>query len=130
MAGLKGEEAFMDYTYIHFSCLSDTRKAAWDGELCDLFDVPMEKLPRIVKPWEIIGQLTPEAAEGCGLLAGTPIAAGCGDQAAGMLGAAMVEPGLVFDVAGTASVFAICVDESRLGLRCGWNGLRLCHMRR
>lgn len=111
MAGLKGEEAFMDYTYVHFSCLSDTRKAAWDGELCDLFEVPMEKLPRIVKPWEIIGQLTPEAAEGCGLLAGTPIAAGCGDQAAGMLGAAMVEPGLVFDVAGTASVFAICVDE-------------------
>jgi xylulokinase len=28
-----------------------------------------------------------------------------------MLGAAMVEPGLVFDVAGTASVFAICVDR-------------------
>jgi xylulokinase len=42
---------------------------------------------------------------------GTPIAAGCGDQAAGMLGAAMVEPGTAFDVAGTASVFAICVDR-------------------
>jgi len=28
-----------------------------------------------------------------------------------MLGAAMVNPGLVFDVAGTASVFAVCVDH-------------------
>ena len=111
MAGLKGDEAFIDYTYIHFSCFSDTARAAWDPELCELFEAPMEKLPRIVEPWEIIGQVTPEAARDCGLLSGTPIAAGCGDQAAGMLGAAMVEPGLVFDVAGTASVFAICVDR-------------------
>ncbi len=111
MAGLKGDEAFIDYTYIHFSCLSDTKGVKWSEELCRLFDVPMGKLPRIVKPWEIAGKLTASAARECGLLEGTPIAAGCGDQAAGMLGAAMVEPGLVFDVAGTASVFAICVDR-------------------
>jgi len=111
MAGLKGDEAFIDYTYIHFSCLSETAKAAWSPELCELFEVPMEKLPRIVEPWEIIGKVTPEAARDCGLLSGTPIAAGCGDQAAGMLGAAMVEPGLVLDVAGTASVFAVCLDR-------------------
>ncbi|MDH7485081.1 MAG: FGGY family carbohydrate kinase [Anaerolineae bacterium] len=111
MAGLKGEEAFMDYTYIHFSCLSDTVRAAWDEELCGEFGIPPEKLARIVRPWEIIGKVTPQAARDCGLVAGTPIAAGAGDQAAGMLGAAMVEPGLVFDVAGTASVFAICVDR-------------------
>ncbi len=111
MAGLTGPDAFMDYTYIHFSCLSDTQKAEWSDELCGLFGVPQAKLPRIVRPWEIIGHLTPAAAAATGLLAGTPIAAGCGDQAAGMLGAAMVEPGLVFDVAGTASVLAICTDR-------------------
>ncbi len=111
MAGLKGEEAFIDYTYIHFSCFSDTQKVRWDEELCGLFEVPMKVLPRIVKPWEIVGKITPQAARDCGLLAGTPIAAGCGDQAAGMLGAAMVEAGMVFDVAGTASVFSICVDK-------------------
>jgi xylulokinase len=111
MAGLKGDDAFIDYTYLHFSCLSDTAHATWDEELCREFGIPMEKLPRIVAPWEVIGQLTPTAARACGLKAGTPIAAGAGDQAAGMLGAAMIEPGLVFDVAGTASVFAICVDR-------------------
>jgi xylulokinase len=111
MAGLRGDNAFIDYTYIHFSCLSDTRAATWSSELCDLFGVPVEKLPRIVNPWEIVGRITREAARESGLFEGTPIAAGCGDQAAGMLGAAMVEPGLVFDVAGTASVFAICTTE-------------------
>jgi xylulokinase len=111
MAGLGGADAFMDYTYLHFSCLADTQAATWSDELCGIFGVPMGKLPRIVRPWDIIGHVTPEAAALTGLLAGTPIAAGCGDQAAGMLGAAMVEPGLVFDVAGTASVLAICADR-------------------
>ena len=111
MAGLQGGDAFIDYTYIHFSCLADVKQAKWSEELCQLLDVPMDKLPRIVKPWEVIGRLTAEAAEACGLLAGTPIAAGCGDQAAGMLGAAMVEAGMVFDVAGTASVFSICLEQ-------------------
>ena len=111
MAGLRGGDAFMDYTYIHFTCLSDVQSATWSEELCALFEVPAQKLPRIVQPWEIIGRVTATAARQSGLLQGTPIAAGCGDQAAGMLGAAMVEPGLVFDVAGTASVLAICLPE-------------------
>jgi xylulokinase len=111
MAGLKGDEAFVDYTHLNFSSFSDTAAAVWNPDLVGMFEVPQEKLPRIVEPWEIIGKLTPSAARDCGLVAGTPIAAGCGDQAAGMLGAAMVEPGTVFDVAGTASVFAICTDR-------------------
>jgi xylulokinase len=111
MAGLSGGEAFLDTTYLHFSCLSDAQEATWSEELCGLFGIPVEKLPWIVQPWDIVGRVTPEAARQTGLLAGTPIAAGCGDQAAGMLGAGMVEPGWIFDVAGTASVLAICTDR-------------------
>lgn len=111
MAGLKGDRAFIDKTYLHFSCFSDTAGAAWSAELLDLFQVSRDKLPRIVDPWDLIGEVSERAASETGLKAGTPIAAGCGDQAAGMLGAAMVRPGLVFDVAGTASVFAVCVDK-------------------
>ena len=42
---------------------------------------------------------------------GTPIAAGCGDTAAGALGAGIVRPGMLFDVAGTAAVLAGCTDR-------------------
>ena len=111
MAGLRGDQAFIDRTYLHFSCFSDTPAGKWSDELLTAFEVDPDKLPRIVNPWAIIGHVTGEAAAACGLIAGTPIAAGCGDQTAGMLGAAMVSPGLVFDVAGTASVFAVCVDR-------------------
>lgn len=111
MAGLQGEQAFIDRTYLHFSCFSDTPAGKWSQELLALFGVDQNKLPRIVDPWEVIGHVSEEAAAATGLKAGTPIAAGCGDQTAGMLGAAMVSPGLVFDVAGTASVFAVCLDR-------------------
>jgi xylulokinase len=111
MAGLQGEQAFIDRTYIHFSCFSDTKASEWSDELIDMYNMDKAKLPRIVNPWDVIGGLTNLAADQTGLKSGTPIVAGCGDQAANMLGAAMVNPGLVFDVAGTASVFAVCLDS-------------------
>ncbi len=113
MAGLRGSEAFIDYTYLHFSGLYDSKTVEWSKELCDQLDVSMDKLPEIVAPWKVIGSLTEEVAEECGLAASIKIVAGAGDQAAGFLGAGLVEPGLVVDVAGTAAVFACCVDEFR-----------------
>jgi xylulokinase len=113
MANLRGEEAFIDHSYLHFTCLSDTAQSEWSQELCEQFDVPLDKLPRIVKPWEVVGKVGREAAEACGLLEGTPIAAGAGDTVAGMLGAGLVEPGMALDVAGTAAVFAVCLEAFR-----------------
>jgi xylulokinase len=39
------------------------------------------------------------------------VAAGCGDTAAGALGAGVVTPGTLLDTAGTASVLACCTDR-------------------
>ncbi len=111
MAGLKGKDAFIDYTYIHFSGFSHTEKMSWSEELCDVFKVPSSKLARIVRPWDIVGKLTSKAARDCSLISGIPIAAGAGDQAAGFLGAGIVDIGRVVDVAGTASCFTSCVDK-------------------
>lgn len=110
MAGLKAEDAFIDYTFIHFSGFSDAQNGTWSQELCDLCDLKVDKLPQIVEPWHIVGEVTDRAARDFGLAAGTPIAAGCGDTAANALGAGIVKAGMVFDVAGTASVLAGCTD--------------------
>lgn len=111
LAGLDPNQAFIDYTYIHFSGFSDARKGTWSEELCDQFGLDIEKLPRIVKPWDVIGEVNPQGAKDFGLAPGTIIAAGAGDTAANALGAGIVEPGLLFDVAGTASVLAGCTDS-------------------
>ncbi len=111
LGNLQVKDVFIDYTYIHFSNLCDIEKNTWDEDLCRLFGIPTEKLPRIVRPWDVVGRISKEASESTGLLEGTPIVAGCGDQAAAMLGAGVVDPFVLFDSAGTASVLAITVDE-------------------
>ena len=111
MAGLPADQAFIDYTFLHFSALSDARAGTWSAELCGILGVDPVKLPRIVSPWQIIGEVTPQTAKDFGLAPGTPIAAGSGDTAAGALGAGVVQPGMLLDTAGTASVFAGCTDK-------------------
>jgi xylulokinase len=113
LAGLRAHEAYIDRTHLHFSNLADTVACTWSDELLDLFDVDTRVLPRIVDPLDVVGEVTPEAAERTGIPAGVPVAAGAGDQSAASLGAGVVTPGQVFDSAGTASLFAVCLDGFR-----------------
>ncbi|MEM1907692.1 MAG: FGGY family carbohydrate kinase [Thermosphaera sp.] len=111
LAGLTSSQAFIDWTYLHYTGLADIKKLEWDDELCEIFSIPKEKLPRIIKPTEIVGRLSPQAARQCGLPSGLPIVSGAGDTTASYLGAGVVRPGVLFDVAGTASVLASCVES-------------------
>ncbi len=111
IAGLEAGEAFIDRTYIHFSGFSEGQKFTWSRELCDQFGLDMDKLPRIIEPYDIVGEVTQKSATEFGLAPGTLIAAGAGDTAANALGAGIVKPGMLFDVAGTAAVLAGCTDK-------------------
>lgn len=111
MAGLNSDQAFIDYTYIHFSGFADTEHKKWSEDLCSRFDLDISKLPRIVEPWEVVGEVSESSAKEFGLAEGTVIAAGAGDTAANALGAGIVEPGMIFDVAGTAAILASCTDK-------------------
>jgi xylulokinase len=113
LCGLDATDAFVDRTYLHFTGLADARAGAWSDELADAVGVPVERLPRIVEPTELVGELSPQLAGDCGLRAGVPVAAGLGDTAAGVLGAGVVKPGQLLDTAGTAAVFAISTAEHR-----------------
>lgn len=111
LVGLCSDEAYIDYTNIHFSGFADTLNMCWSKELLSMFDVEASKMPKIVEPWKVIGSLSLAESLKMGLKSGIPIVAGCGDQAATSLGAGVVRSGIAFDVAGTASVFSICVDS-------------------
>lgn len=111
IANLAADQAYIDHTYIHFSGFSDAQKAIWSDELCDRFGLDKNKLPKIIDPCDIIGEVTEKSAKEFGLVPGTLIAAGAGDTAANALGAGIVNPGMLFDVAGTAAVLAGCTDR-------------------
>jgi xylulokinase len=111
LAGLAAGDAFMDHSYLHFTGVADARAGTWSGELADAVGVPLDKLPRVVDPATRVGELAPGPARDSGLVEGTPVAAGLGDTAAGVLGAGVVAPGQVLDVAGTAAVLSASGSE-------------------
>ncbi len=111
LTGLKAEQAYIDYTHLHFSGFGDILNQRWSDDLLELFSVQKDKLPDIVEPWKVVGSLTADAASKSGLISGIPVVAGCGDQAATSLGAGVTSSGTIFDVSGTASVFSCCVDK-------------------
>jgi xylulokinase len=113
LAGLDAGDAFVDRSYLHFTGLADAQRGQWSERLAQAVGVPIAKLPRIVEPATVIGSLSADAAGDCGLRRGTPIAAGLGDTAAGVLGAGVVRPGQLLDVAGTAAVLALSTEEHR-----------------
>jgi xylulokinase len=42
LAGLKSDQAFMDYTFIHFLGFSDSKALKWSDELCQRFGVDQD----------------------------------------------------------------------------------------
>ncbi|MCR6546053.1 FGGY-family carbohydrate kinase [Dehalobacterium formicoaceticum] len=111
LAGLKAKDMFIDWSTISgwligFNAVEKT----WSRKQMDMFGIPMEILPRIVKPWDIVGNLSKEAAEFTGLPQGVPIVAGAGDTMQSFLGCGIVSPGMAADVAGTAAMFGVMVD--------------------
>ena len=109
LAGLRARDAYIDFTQLHFAGFGDIQKLEWSRAMTGEYGVCPDKLPRIASPWETVGTLARGQAELCGLAAGIPVVAGCGDQPATSLGAGVLDPGDAFDVAGTASLFACCV---------------------
>jgi xylulokinase len=113
LCGQPAGEAHIDWTHLHFTGLADAARGTWSAELADAAGIDLGVLPRITAPGDQIGVLAPAAARACGLRAGTPVAAGLGDTAAGALGAGVAEPGQLLDTAGTASVLGVSAGQFR-----------------
>lgn len=113
LAGLSAEDAFLDWATMSGWLIGyDATKHDWSKRQIEALGIPFGILPRIVKPWEIIGYLCREEAQKMGLPEGIPIAAGAGDTMQSALASGLLEPGLATDVAGTASIFAVAVPKA------------------
>ncbi|MGE5588066.1 MAG: xylulokinase [Clostridia bacterium] len=111
LCGLTAKDAFMDFTHLHFTSLACLGEGVWSSRLCAALGIKEDKLPEIVKPWDMVGRLGKGAANECGLAEGTPVTAGIGDTAASVLGAGVVQSGMVLDMAGTACSLLTCTED-------------------
>ena len=71
-------------------------------ELLRELDLPLDLLAARLPPSAVMGQVSPAAAEACGLAAGTPVVTGWNDLNCGLLGTGVVRPGMGFDIGGTS----------------------------
>lgn len=111
MAGLTAEDAFIDQGAMSGWGLGyDVIRKRWSEEQLGILGIDPSAMPRIVKPWDVIGGLTSEMAEATGLRAGTPICGGAGDTMQSMLGVGVFSPGMAVDVAGTCAMFCVSTD--------------------
>ena len=67
--------------------LFDMTANDWSAELVEGIGLKMGQFPQTFPPGAVIGEVTPQAAQACGLNAGTLVAAGLGDGQAAGLGA-------------------------------------------
>jgi xylulokinase len=120
---LTGEFA-MDKADGSGTVLFDLRARAWSGEVLAALDIPGGWMPPTFEGPEFTGKVSAEAAASSGLKAGTPVAAGGGDQAAQAVGVGAVKPGVVALTVGTSGVVfattpaALIEPEGRLHAFC------------
>jgi xylulokinase len=84
--------------------LFDMREHRWAEELIRAVGLRLEQLPEAYPPGSILGEVSQEAADACGLPAGLPVVASVGDGQAAALGANITQPGQAYLNLGTAIV--------------------------
>ncbi|HET9219526.1 MAG TPA: xylulokinase [Terriglobia bacterium] len=86
------------------SALFDVVRRRWSSELVDRLHLDARILPHVLESVEVSGRVSPTTASATGLVEGTPVVAGGGDQAASAVGNGIVEPGPVSCTIGTSGV--------------------------
>ena len=90
--------------------LFDLKSRTWSPEVTEALDIAPELLPPTHEGPDVTGVICEEAASATGLLAGTPVMAGGGDQAANAVGVGAIAPGVVALSIGTSGVVFATTD--------------------
>ena len=84
--------------------LFDLGARTWSPQVLEALDLDSAMFPPTFEGPEVTGTVSPTAAAAMGLLAGTPVVAGGGDQSANAVGVGAVAPGVVALSLGTSGV--------------------------
>lgn len=105
-----------DYVTDHIeaegSMLFDVNTMQWSKALCDILEIDTEILPKIVKPTDIVGAVTADAAALTGLATGTPIICGTTDTAMEVFASGAVKKGQMTLKLATAGRICVVTDSA------------------
>jgi xylulokinase len=89
----------------------DVARRKWSLEVMKAVELEESLLPALYESAAVCGKVSAAGAERSGLVAGTPVVAGAGDQAAGAVGMGIVTPGTVSATIGTSGVVFAATDR-------------------
>lgn len=94
--------------------LFDLAARDWSPEVLRALDLDAAWFPTTYEGPAVTGEITNAVAEATGLVAGTPVVAGGGDQAANAVGVGVVDPGTMALSLGTSGVVFAATDAPRI----------------
>jgi xylulokinase len=101
---LGGDGFFCDVSNASLTGMLDIERLAWSSAILGLAGIPEARLSDLVPSGTKVGTLSRQAARRTGLLEGTPLLTGGGDQQCAGVGAGAVTPGILEITLGTAAV--------------------------
>jgi xylulokinase len=83
----------------------------WAPDLLKALEIDPKQLPDLHASTDIVGEVTPQAAQATGLAVGTPVVIGGGDGPCAATGAGVVYPGSAYNYIGSSSWIGIATNE-------------------
>lgn len=94
------------------SMLFDYNTMDWSPKLCEIAGFPVQNLPSLYKPTDIIGSVTEQAAIETGLKAGTPVLCGTTDTVMEVFAAGAVDKGQMTVKLATAGRICVVTEKA------------------
>ena len=113
---LTGERA-IDVAEASGTLLLDVAKRRWSKQMLDLTEIDEIILPGLHESTDICGRISATGAAETGLLPGTPVAAGAGDQQAGAVGMGITTPGAASVTIGSSGVVFAVTEGPKLDIK-------------
>jgi xylulokinase len=105
---------FSDVSDASGTSVFDVSKRTWSDEMLAALDIPRRWLPEVTESPVVSARVNAQAAGLTGLLEGTPVVGGGGDNAAANVGVGVVREGLVSVSLGTSGVVFAASDSYRV----------------
>jgi xylulokinase len=107
-------EFFSDVSDASGTSMLNVGKRQWSDEILSAMGWPRDWLPEVTESTIASAKISPAASDLTGLIAGTSVIAGGGDQAAQAVGCGIVKQGMVSATLGTSGVVFAQSDEYRV----------------
>jgi sugar (pentulose or hexulose) kinase len=104
-------KACTDVSMASRTCMLNVVQRSWSAEILSRFGIARNKLPDLLEPGELIGEISSLAAGQFGLPGRVKILAGAGDQQAAAIGAGAFNEGIVSIGIGTSSALSITIEK-------------------